>query len=668
MMDNFIWINQVTKFEGEEQVSANHLEKKNQTNIPPNDRLERMQERDIKFTIYLAGALTDQPDSVSMDWRNDFIKKYGDEFEVVIPQDKLRRMTNLEGKPEWNAAVVAGERNDILNCNAVIANIDTISMGTAMGILYAFLGGRTVVLLHSGSEEERERISPVVLFHSHRLCLTAEDAVDFIRERHNRRSVTQLFSRTGESIEWDEEILEKEISSAIDLVGKEKQHWRKFLYKLDPLKFSDAVMMQVEDHLESRLLSIEDITLDELKQMTEKLFMSNSYRDEVSDLAKSYIRHRDRLKRRERSNKNAETTQKKVEKFLHDIKSPIGNLKRVMEDELPQLKKLATNEKLSKKIEESFGWIDKSITKAEQLIEKTRQKTKDEYENSTFSLAELINELVHSYHGIDFDTSGVDEDLFVETNKFKFRSILNVLTDNARDHGFIAGEVQKIVISAGSGIGKLAWLEYWNAGNTITRLEASLILSGSIKSSGSSGWGVGLPQLESDVGDMGGSVHCAPCILIESTEGAISISEADIGPPRFRFDWDDIQRENPGKSRILVADDDEDDRLEVQRILKEEFDVVLCDSIDKAIALATEQPFFGAVLDVDFGEENRDGINLVEKLKKIDPSIRIVVISGQDSHLGDDDDWRVRADRAGADKSFEKDEYKSADLLKEFNR
>ena len=120
--------------------------------------------------------------------------------------------------------------------------------------------------------------------------------------------------------------------------------------------------------------------------------------------------------------------------------------------------------------------------------------------------------------------------------------------------------------------------------------------------------------------------------------------------------------------RILVADDEENARGAVQRILKDDFDVVLCDSIDKAIACAKEQTFFGAVLDVDFKEENRDGINLAEKLKEIDPSIRIVVVSGRHSRLASGDDWRVRADRAGALKSFDKADYRSADLLREFNR
>jgi ActR/RegA family two-component response regulator len=165
---------------------------------------------------------------------------------------------------------------------------------------------------------------------------------------------------------------------------------------------------------------------------------------------------------------------------------------------------------------------------------------------------------------------------------------------------------------------------------------------------------------------MGGSVRCHPCIENKSTEGVVSISEADIGSPRFRIDWDDIHRINPGKLRILVADDEENARDNVQRILIEDFDVVLCDSIDKAIARAKEQTFFGAVLDVNFKEKNRDGIYLAKILKEIDLGIRIVVVSGQDSHLGDNDDWRVRADRAGARKSFDKANYKSADLLKEF--
>lgn len=633
----------------------------------PNDRLERMYEKGRKLTIYLAGALTNQSDSVAMDWRNNFRVQFGEEFDVVLPQDKWPRMEHLKGSEKWHAAIVAGERRDIVNCNAVVANIDTISMGTAMGILYAYLGGRTVVLLHSGSEVERECISPLVLFHSHKMCSTAESAVNFIRTRHSRRSLEELYSTQEVKVKWNEDVLENEISKAFRILKEEKRNWTSFLDEIDPLKFSDAVVMQLEDHLEEGVISYEVLGSDHIRQITEKLFMSNSYRDEVSDLAKSYIRYRDRLKRRERSNQYAEDTQKKVEGFLHDIKSPIGNLKRVMEDDLPQLKELATSEKMSNKIDESFEWIGSNITAAEQLVENTRQETKEEYEISTFCLTELINEIVDSYHGIDFDTSGVEEDLFVETNKFKFRSILNVLTDNARDHGFIAGEDQKIVISAGSETGKSAWIEYWNAGTTITRVEANQILSGSIKRA-SSGWGVGLSQLESDVGDMGGSVCCDPCILIESTEGAISISEADIGPPRFRFDWDDIQRKNPGKSRILVADDEEIARINVQRILKEEFDVVLCDSIDKAIELATEQPFFGAVLDVDFKEENRDGINLAVILKEMDPSIKIVVVSGRHSRLASGDDWRVRAEQAGALKSFDKADYRSVDLLREFRR
>ena len=633
----------------------------------PNDRIERMYEQDRKLTIYLAGALTDQPESVAMDWRINFRKQFGEEFEVVLPQDKLPRMEHLKGSEKWHAAIVAGERRDLVNCNAVVANIDIISMGTAMGILYAYLGGRTVVLMHTGSEEERESISPPVLFHSHCLCSTAEEAVNFIRARHDRNSIVAVYARSDERVPWDENILEQEISMAFKILQEEKKSWE-FLENIDPLILSDAVVMQLEDQLETGELSHEVLSSEHIMQITEKLFMANAYRDEVSDLAMSYIRYRDRLKRKERSNQFAEDTLAKLDHILHDIKSPIGNLRRVVIDDLPRLKEMVTSKEHSKITDEIIKWISTNVTDAFDRVKNWREKLTEEYTASKFCLIDLINELDHSYHSIDFDTSGVEEDLFFETNKFKLRGILNVLTDNARDHGFIAGEVQRVVISAGSGPGNSGWLEFWNAGRTIYRVDANHLLSGSIKRSSSSGWGVGLSQLKADVGDMGGSVRCHPCIENESSEGVVSISEADIGSPRFRFEWDDIQIKNPGKLRILVADDEENARGAVQRILKDDFDVVLCDSIDKAIACAKEQTFFGAVLDVDFKEENRDGINLAEKLKEIDPSIRIVVVSGRHSRLASGDDWRVRADRAGALKSFDKADYRSADLLREFNR
>lgn len=81
---------------------------------------------------------------------------------------------------------------------------------------------------------------------------------------------------------------------------------------------------------------------------------------------------------------------------------------------------------------------------------------------------------------------------------------------------------------------------------------------------------------------------------------------------------------------ILVVDDDEVFRRRLARAFEDRgYDVRTADGYDAAVAAAEEESPEQAV--VDLRMEGRSGLELVQALRRIDPSTRIVVLTGYGS-------------------------------------
>ena len=81
---------------------------------------------------------------------------------------------------------------------------------------------------------------------------------------------------------------------------------------------------------------------------------------------------------------------------------------------------------------------------------------------------------------------------------------------------------------------------------------------------------------------------------------------------------------------ILIADDDEADRLLLESILGEEHDLHLATNGEEALKLYLRHPIEVVVTDIQM--PRGDGIELISALKGLDPTVAVVAISGQRPH------------------------------------
>lgn len=74
--------------------------------------------------------------------------------------------------------MVENDKADIDRCDAVLVNFVKPSVGTSMEVLYGWERGKTIILV----APRNIQISPWLVYHSHHLFNTVEDAVAFINE------------------------------------------------------------------------------------------------------------------------------------------------------------------------------------------------------------------------------------------------------------------------------------------------------------------------------------------------------------------------------------------------------------------------------------------------------------------------------------------------------
>src|SRR6266852_8138944 len=82
---------------------------------------------------------------------------------------------------------------------------------------------------------------------------------------------------------------------------------------------------------------------------------------------------------------------------------------------------------------------------------------------------------------------------------------------------------------------------------------------------------------------------------------------------------------HPRKPTMLVVDDEEGSRQSIQVIFKDDFHVVLTEDGPRAIELAQKSRIDVAVLDIRMA--GMSGIEVLERLKYVDPTIEVVMMT-----------------------------------------
>jgi two-component system, sensor histidine kinase and response regulator len=90
----------------------------------------------------------------------------------------------------------------------------------------------------------------------------------------------------------------------------------------------------------------------------------------------------------------------------------------------------------------------------------------------------------------------------------------------------------------------------------------------------------------------------------------------------------------PGESHVprrtlLIVDDEEGPRQSIRFVFKDEYTILTADSGAKAIELARQHPVDAAVLDIRMS--GMSGIDVLTRLKEIDPSIEVVMLTAYET-------------------------------------
>ena len=81
--------------------------------------------------------------------------------------------------------------------------------------------------------------------------------------------------------------------------------------------------------------------------------------------------------------------------------------------------------------------------------------------------------------------------------------------------------------------------------------------------------------------------------------------------------------------KLIWLDDDLDTMLKWQdTFINYGFDIITCNSIAKALKLIKDEDINNLLLDVDFPNNHKEGIDFLEQLKHIYPSVRVVILTG----------------------------------------
>ncbi|HEX9916759.1 MAG TPA: response regulator, partial [candidate division Zixibacteria bacterium] len=86
------------------------------------------------------------------------------------------------------------------------------------------------------------------------------------------------------------------------------------------------------------------------------------------------------------------------------------------------------------------------------------------------------------------------------------------------------------------------------------------------------------------------------------------------------------------KDKILIVDDDEGIRTQLNWALSGEYDVFLAENANQALEIAKKEKPDLVALDITLSplEEEKSGLDIIESFLEIDPLVKIIMITGHD--------------------------------------
>lgn len=122
--------------------------------------------------VYLSGAMLGCNDAECRDWRE--YAKLHLKGTALDPMIRDYRASPMDGMMD----MVVNDKADIDACNIVLVNFVKPSVGTSMEVLYGWERGKKIILV----APPYIVVSPWLIYHSHHVFHTVEEAVAFVNE------------------------------------------------------------------------------------------------------------------------------------------------------------------------------------------------------------------------------------------------------------------------------------------------------------------------------------------------------------------------------------------------------------------------------------------------------------------------------------------------------
>lgn len=120
--------------------------------------------------IYLCGPINGCTDAECNDWRTEAKKHFK---ETIDPMRRDYRGREAECLNE----IVELDKDDVIECDAVLANCPKPSVGTSMEVFFAWMEGKHVVSI----VPDKANASPWLIYHSSVVVETMREAIAWLR-------------------------------------------------------------------------------------------------------------------------------------------------------------------------------------------------------------------------------------------------------------------------------------------------------------------------------------------------------------------------------------------------------------------------------------------------------------------------------------------------------
>ncbi len=131
-----------------------------------------MNKKSKEKIVYLSGAMLDCTDEECRDWR-EYAKRHL-KGAALDPMTRDYRERPMDGMID----MVENDKADIDGCDVVLVNFVKPSVGTSMEVLYGWERDKKIILVAPPDKS----VSPWLIYHSHGVFQTIEDAVVYIND------------------------------------------------------------------------------------------------------------------------------------------------------------------------------------------------------------------------------------------------------------------------------------------------------------------------------------------------------------------------------------------------------------------------------------------------------------------------------------------------------